>query len=125
MIWGVGVGGHIFRSRLFWFAALDGMKRDDPGVSTVKHPDDFFAQPSNDQMQVLSARLGLSSSNPVAEGLGAYSSMLQTLDGLLGPAARTSSQWTGFGRLDWALPESATSSHSKERERCRIHREAG
>jgi hypothetical protein len=105
MIWGVGVGGHIFRRRLFWFAALDGMKRDDPGVSTVKHPDDFFAQLSNDQMQVLSARLGLSSSNPVAEGLGAYSSMLQTLDGLLGPAARTSSQWTGFGRLDWAFRE--------------------
>jgi hypothetical protein len=105
IIWGVGVGGHIFRSRLFWFAALDGMKRDDPGVSTVKHPEDFFVQPSNDQMQVLSARLGLSSSNPVAEGLGAYSSMLQTLNGLLGPAARTSSQWTGFGRLDWALGE--------------------
>jgi hypothetical protein len=105
MMFGVGVGGHVFRRRLFWFAALDGFKRDDPGVSTVKHPDDFFAQPSNDQMQVLSARLGLSSANPVAEGLGAYSGMLQTLDGLLGPAARTSSQWTGFGRLDWALRE--------------------
>ena len=105
MILGIGVGGHVFRRRLFWFAALDGSKRDDPGVSTVKHPDDFFAQPSNDQMQVLSARLGLSGSNPVAEGLDAFSSMLQTLDGLLGPAARSSSQWSGFGRLDWALGE--------------------
>ena len=105
MIFGFGVGGHIFRRRLFWFAALDGFKRDDPAVSTVKHLDDFFAQPSNDQMQVLSSRLGLSSTSPVAEGLGAYSSMLQTLDGLLGPAARASSQWTGFGRLDWAVGE--------------------
>jgi len=105
MIFGVGVGGHIFRRRLFWFAALDSSTRNNPGVSTVKHPDDFFAQPSNDQMQVLSARLGLSSSNPVAEGLSAYSKLLESLDGLLGPAARTSSQWTGFGRLDWALRE--------------------
>jgi hypothetical protein len=104
-IWGFGLGGHLLRRRVFWFAALDRMKRDDPGVSTVKHPDNFFAQPSNDQMQVLSARLGLSSANPVAEGLGAYSKVLESLDGLLGPAARTSSQWTGFGRLDWSVAE--------------------
>ncbi|MGO9434685.1 MAG: carboxypeptidase-like regulatory domain-containing protein [Terracidiphilus sp.] len=104
-LWGFGIGGRVYRRPLFWFVALDGLKRDNPGVSTVKHPDNFFAQPSNDQMQVLSARLGLSSANPVAEGLGAYSSMLETLDGLLGPAARTSSQWTGFGRLDWSIAE--------------------
>ncbi|HME58933.1 MAG TPA: hypothetical protein VKF63_11395, partial [Terracidiphilus sp.] len=65
----------------------------------------FFAQPSNDQMQVLSARLGLSSVNPVAEGLAAYSTMLETLAGLLGPAPRTAQQWTGFGRLDWQAAE--------------------
>jgi hypothetical protein len=105
MIFGFGIGGSIYRRPLFWFVALDSSKRDDPGVSTVKHPDNFFAQPSNDQMQVLSARLCLSSANPVAEGLGAYSKLLGSLDGLLGPGARTSSQWAGFGRLDWALGE--------------------
>jgi hypothetical protein len=99
--WGVGVGGVLRRDRLFWFASTDGFQRTDPGVSTVKHPDHFFAQPSNDQMQVLSARLGLSSANPVAAGLGAYSRMLETLAGLLGPASRASSQLSGFGRLDW------------------------
>ncbi len=67
----------------------------------MKHPDNFFAQPTNDEMQVLSARLGLNSVNPVAEGLAAYSGMLEKLAGLLGPAPRTSSQWTGFARLDW------------------------
>jgi len=56
-------------------------------------------------MQVLSARLGLSSANPVGAGLTAYSALLETLDGLLGPAARTSAQWTGFGRLDWNAAE--------------------
>ena len=100
-IWGVGVGGHILRKKLFWFGALDASHRNDPGVSRVREPDQFIAQPSNDQMQVLSARLGLSSVNPVAEGLGAYSKMLETLAGLLGPAPRTSSQWVGFGRIDW------------------------
>ncbi len=72
--WGIGVGSRIRRDKLFWFAALDSYRRNDPGLATVKHSSEFFAQPSNDQMQVLSARLGLSSANPVAEGLAAYSS---------------------------------------------------
>jgi hypothetical protein len=104
-IWEFGLGGQTRRDKLFWFAALDSFERNDPGVSTVKHPDNFFAQPSNDQMQVLSARLGLSSANPVAAGVAAYSTMLETLDSLLGPAPRASTQWTGFGRLDWAAAE--------------------
>jgi hypothetical protein len=104
-VWGVGVGSRIRRNKLFWFAALDSSERNDPAVSAVKHPDEFFAQPTNDQMQVLAARLGLSSVNPVVEGLKAYSTMLETLDGLLGPAPRTAQQWTGFGRLDWDAAE--------------------
>jgi hypothetical protein len=104
-VWGIGLGSRIRRNKLFWFAALDGSERNDPAVSSVKHPDEFFAQPANDQMQVLAARLGLSSVNPVVEGLKAYSAMLETLDGLLGPAPRTAQQWTGFGRLDWEAAE--------------------
>ncbi len=103
--WGIGIGSHLRRERLFWFAAYDGSRRNDPGVSTVRHPDDFFSQPSNDEMQVLSSRLGLSSANPIAEGLAAYSGMLEQLSGLLGPAPRTASQWVGFGRLDWHAAE--------------------
>jgi len=102
---GFGVGSQIKRDKLFWFGALDSYQRDDPGLAVVKHPDVFFAQPSNDQMQALSARLGLSSANPVTEGLGAYSGMLTTLDGLLGPAPRHAAQWVGFGRLDWQAAE--------------------
>ncbi|MGO9637165.1 MAG: hypothetical protein ACLPSO_04390 [Terracidiphilus sp.] len=122
--WGIGVGSRIRRDKFFWFAAVDGTQRNDPGVAMVKHPylqqleppntcanppctaqTGFFAQPTNDQMQVLSARLGLSSVNPVGEGLTAYSPMLETLNGLLGPAPRTATQWTGFGRLDWQATE--------------------
>ncbi len=102
MIWSASLGGPLLRCKIAWFVAGNSSERNAPAVSTVKHPDNFFAQPSNDQMQVLSARLGLTSANPIGAGLAAYSGMLQTLDNLLGPASRTSNQWSGFGRLDWA-----------------------
>jgi hypothetical protein len=104
-IWAFGVGSRIRRDKIFWFAAMNGLDRNHPGLATVKHPDEFFAQPTNDQMQVLSARLGGSSANSVVEGLAAYSKLLETLDGLLGPAPRTAKQWTGFARLDWKVAE--------------------
>jgi hypothetical protein len=104
-VWGIGVGSRILRNKLFWFAALDSSNRNDPGLPMVRIPSVFFAQPSDDQMQVLSSRLGLPSANPVVEGLGAYSPMLESLAGLLGPAPRTATQWTGFGRLDWQATE--------------------
>jgi hypothetical protein len=105
--WGIGVGGRIRRNKLFWFAALDGYNRNDPGVSTVRNPAVFFALPTKNadaQMEILSARMG-PSSNPLAAGVAAYSNMLETLAGLLGPAPRSASQWTGFGRLDWQAGE--------------------
>jgi len=110
-VWGLGMGSRIRRDGpngrggIFWFAALDNYLRNDPGLATVKHPGQFFAQPSNAQMQLLSAQLGLSSANPVAEGLAAYWQTLETLDSLLGPAPRTASQWTGFARIDWHASE--------------------
>jgi hypothetical protein len=102
---GFGAGGRIRHSHVFWFAALDANQRNDPAVSTVKHPDNFFAQPANDQMTVLSARLGLGGADPAASALASYSGVLQSLDGLLGPAARTSSQLSGFARVDWSSGE--------------------
>jgi hypothetical protein len=118
MVWGVGVGSHIRRDKLFWFAALDSYQRNDPGLAMVKHPyleplcetspcspTGFFAAPSDAQLQLLSAQLDLSSANPVAEGLTAYSQMLEQLASLLGPAPRTAAQWTGFGRIDWQVAE--------------------
>ena len=123
-VWGIGAGSRIHRDKLFWFAALDSYQRNDPGVAEVKHPylletpsnclpdspctptpTGFFAEPSNDQMQTLAARLGLSSANAIADGLAAYSPMLESLAGLLGPAPRTAQQWTGFARLDWQASE--------------------
>lgn len=99
--WGGGAGGPLRRDSLFWYGAFSRETRNHPAVATVRHADHFFATPPFDEMQVLSARLDLSSADPVGEGLAAYSGMLETLDGLLGPAARASSRSTDFARLDW------------------------
>jgi hypothetical protein len=99
--WGIGMGSHVRRDKLFWFAALDSYNRNDPGLSTVKWPLNFFTQPTNDQLQLLGAQLGGNNSTALAK----YSQMLQTLDGLLGPAPRTAAQWTGFARIDWDAAE--------------------
>ena len=126
-VWGLGGGSYIRRDKLFWFAALDSYRRNDPGLAMVKHPLDlcgtlnvngqciypagFFETPSNCQLEVLSARLGVAggqSSDCVSglvQGLTAYSTMLETLSGLLGPAPRTAAQWVGFGRIDWQATE--------------------
>jgi hypothetical protein len=118
IVWGLGVGGRIRRDKLFWFAALDSNHRNDPGLAMVKHPylqppcenppcppTGFFATPSDAQLQLLSAQLGLGSANPVVEGLTAYSQMLESLASLLGPAPRTAAQWVGFARIDWQAAE--------------------
>ncbi len=126
-VWGLGAGSHIRRDKLFWFAALDSYRRNDAGVAMVKHPLDlcgtlstngncthpvgFFETPSDCQLEVLSARLGfpgVQSSGCVSglsQALAAYSTMLTTLSGLLGPAPRTAQQWVGFGRIDWQAAE--------------------
>ena len=98
--WGAGVGGVLRGRHLFWFSALDGYRRNNPAIASVRHPERFFAQPANDQMQLLSAQLGLSSVDPVTEGVNAYSKLLESLAGLLGPAPRSLLQASGFGRVD-------------------------
>jgi hypothetical protein len=126
-IWGLGIGGDIRRNKLFWFTALDSYRRNDPGLAMVKHPLDlcgnlntngqcayragFFETPTDCQLEVLSARLGVAGGQStdcvsgLAQGLAAYSTMLETLSGLLGPAPRTAAQWVGFGRIDWQATE--------------------
>jgi len=95
--WGMGVGSQIRRDKLFWFAAIDSYHRNDPALSTVKWPGNFFAQPTNDEIQLLGAQLATNNNSALAS----YSKMLGTIDSLLGPAARTAAQWTGFARIDW------------------------
>jgi hypothetical protein len=111
-VWGIGVGAPVLRNKLFWFAALDSSHRNDPGLSMVKYPSEFFFLPTpNDaQIQLLSAQLGESESQAYNDYLGVAASGyapagLEQLAGLLGPAPRTAAQWTGFARFDWQAAE--------------------
>lgn len=103
--WGIGLGSRLPRRLGAWFAALDGDHRAGTAVATPRHPEDLFAQPTDDELQQLSARLRLSPAYPVAEGLQAYSNVLEQLAALMGPVERSSTIWTGFGRLDMRAGE--------------------
>ena len=111
-VWGFGAGGRIRRDKLFWFAALDSNGRNDPGVAMVKNPTEFFnlPEPTSTDILLLSAQLGEGQSQAYNDYLGVANpgypaAGLEQLAGLLGPAPRTSTQWTGFGRIDWQATE--------------------
>jgi len=111
-VWGFGAGAPLRRDKLFWFAALDSYRRNDPGLAMVKYPAEFFFVPTpNDaQIQLLSAQLDESEAQAYNDYLGVaaagYSPAgLEQLAGLLGPAPRRSEQWVGFARLDWQAAE--------------------
>jgi hypothetical protein len=111
---GLGIGSQVKRDKLFWFAALDGLLSNDPAVATVRHPSDFFAQPTLPDLTMFAARLsptGTQSSKVcntelqgaaiLEQAAATYSSCLGQIAGLLGPVPRNASQWQGFGRIDW------------------------
>ena len=111
-VWGLGLGGDIRRNKLFWFGALDSNHRNDPGLSTVKNPTEFFAppEPTSASVTLLSAQLGESQNQAWNDYLGIASTGyspagLEQLAALLGPAPRTFTQWVGFGRIDWQAAE--------------------
>jgi len=112
MTWGVGLGSRIKRDKLFWFAAIDSYRRNDPGLATVKNAGEFFTtyEPTSPEIVQLSARLGESANQAYNDYLGIPGSSyaaagLEQLANLLGPAPRTAAQWVGFARIDWQATE--------------------
>jgi len=116
---GAGLGGDLRRNKLFWFAAIDSYRRNNPGLSTVKLPigvnssgqcAGFFCTPSVPETELLSAQLNESYSQANNDYLGIANGSytpagLEQLQTLLGPAPRSASQWVGFGRVDWQVAE--------------------
>jgi hypothetical protein len=112
IVWGLGAGSDIRRDKLFWFGALDSYRRNDPGLSTVRNPTEFFTapEPTSASVALLSAQLGESENQAWNDYLGVGSSDyapagLVQLAALLGPAQRSSTQFTFFGRIDWQAAE--------------------
>lgn len=117
--WGFGAGGRILRNRLFWFAALDGYHRNDPGLAEARYPIGvnqygdcygLFCPPSVPEVQLLSAQLEESQSQAYNDYMGIpragiAGAGLEQLASLLGPGPRTAAQWNGFARLDWKASE--------------------
>ena len=110
--WGLGAGGRIRRNKLYWFTALDGYHRNDPGVSMMRNPAQIFAplEPTSAQIKLLSAQLGESANLAYNDYIGIprdglAPAGLEQLAALLGPAARTASKLTGSTRLDWQATE--------------------
>ncbi len=123
-VWGLGVGSHIRRDKIFWFGALDSYHRNDPGLAMAKEPIGsytnpatgtvycfgLFCPPSDAQFQLLSAQLGESENQAYSDyyGIppsGQAAAGLEQLAGLLSPAPRSAAQWVGFGRIDWQASE--------------------
>ncbi len=102
---GVGVGRQILRRRLWGFASFDGVWRNDPAMATVREPQNFFLQPSNQELAVLGARLGVGGNAIFEQEVATYSSWLSQLTGLLGQVPRTARQMQEFLRLDWKPTE--------------------
>jgi len=112
IVWGLGVGSRIRRDKLFWFAALDSYRRNDPGVSSVKNAAEFFdlPEPTSPDVTLLGAQLGESQNQAYNDFLGVAAAGyapagFEQLDELLGPAPRAATQWLGFGRIDWQVAE--------------------
>ena len=72
IVWGLGMGSRIRRDKLFWFAALDSYHRNDPGLSTVRNPAEFFnlPEPTSASVTLLSAQLGESQNQAYSDYLG-------------------------------------------------------
>jgi carboxypeptidase family protein len=112
IVWGLGMGSRIRRDKLFWFAALDTYRRNDPGVASVKNPTEFFnlPEPTTANVTLLSAQLGESQTQAWNDFLGVPSSGfnpagLEQLAALLGPSPRSATQLLGFARIDWQIAE--------------------
>ena len=112
VVWGASAGSRIKRNKRYWFAALDGYHRNDPGVASVRSFAGMFApvQPTSPQIIQLSAQLHESPNQAYQDYMGIPrgslpAAGLEQLAGLLGPTERTASHWVGFARIDWQAAE--------------------
>jgi hypothetical protein len=96
----LGTGG-----RGQWFAAVDGLERNNPGMAVVSEPAKFFAPLTASQLETLQARLqgGMSAALDTAQAEALYTQTMGQLDSLLGSVARSTRQVIAFPRLDWKL----------------------
>ncbi len=105
-IWGGGIGGPIFKDKLFFYFAFDRYERNFPGTAVVSSPGSFFASPSSPTVNTLAQRLFATNTPTAAQTAQAqtdYTNGLAGLLGVLGPVPRTGEQTIFFPKIDWQI----------------------
>ena len=105
-IGGFGIGGPIFKDKLFFFFAFDRYSRDFPGVATAGNPGAFFAAPSAASINTLAQNIFNTATPTAAQQAQAqtdYTNGLNSLLGELGSVPRTGDQTIFFPKIDWEI----------------------
>ncbi|HWX53467.1 MAG TPA: carboxypeptidase regulatory-like domain-containing protein [Verrucomicrobiae bacterium] len=110
---GFGVGGPVFKDKLFLFVAYDWYHRNFPGVGVTSNPNVFFAAPSLATVTTLAGRLGVTN----AQATTIYNNDLAGLNTMLGQVQRTGLQNIVYPKLDWTINSKNHASFSFNRMR--------
>src|SRR5258708_4213264 len=133
---GFGIGGPIFKDKLFFFLAYDWYHRNFPGVAVTSNPNVFFAPPScngtapfsgsvcdaNSQVGTLATRISpggntVANDAAIAGPSGTWNSDLAGLNSMLGQVQRTGLQNIIYPKLDWMINSKNHASFSFNRMR--------
>lgn len=110
---GFGVGGPIFKDKLFFYVAYDWYHHNFPGVAVTSNPTAFFAAPSAATIGTLASRLGVTN----AQASTIYTNDLAGLNTMLGQVAREGDQNIFFPKVDWEINSKNHASFSLDRMR--------
>lgn len=105
-MWGGGIGGPIFKDKLFFYFAFDRYTRNFPGTAIPSNPGPFFAAPSAATVNTLAQRLFATTTPTPAQTAQAqtdYTSGLTGLQAELGPVPRNGEQTIFFPKIDWQI----------------------
>lgn len=113
--WGLGIGGPIFKDKLFFFYAYDQSRRNFPGTARADNPSNFFTTPAASGVTCPATQLAGATGDvcriytnlkepSYTTALAAYHTAFSGLvNGVFGSVPRTGDQVINFPKLDWQV----------------------